>query len=118
MDEIVESVKRVTAIMGEISSASEEQNAGIDQVNKAIMQMHEGTQQNASLVEEAAAAAASLHSQAEGLAEAVRVFRLASGDAGDGAEPSALATPSEAAMRAPHALRHPGLRAPRLPVPH
>ncbi len=84
MGEILESVKRVTSIMSDITSASQEQNAGITQVNQAVSQMHETTQQNASLVEEAAAAAASLHSQAETLFEAMRVFKLAEGapDAG------------------------------------
>ena len=76
MGEIVDSVKRVTSIMADITSASEEQNSGIAQVNQAVSQMHETTQQNASLVEEAAAAAASLHAQAEALFEAMRVFKL------------------------------------------
>ncbi|WP_442857347.1 methyl-accepting chemotaxis protein [Bordetella genomosp. 9] len=64
MQEIVASVKRVTDIMGEISAASEEQSSGIDQVNRAVSQMDEVTQQNAALVEEAAAAAGSLQEQA------------------------------------------------------
>lgn len=76
MDEIVESVRRVTDIMAEISSASQEQSAGIEQVNQAITQMDEVTQQNAALVEEAAAAAASLQNQAEQLAETVGSFKL------------------------------------------
>jgi methyl-accepting chemotaxis protein len=118
MDEIVESVKRVTAIMGEISAATEEQNAGIGQVNQAISQMHESTQQNASLVEEAAAAAASLHSQAEGLAEAARVFRLADEDASGEAEPSPIATRSESVVPSPHVPRHSGQAALRLPFAH
>ena len=77
MDEIVASVKRVTDIMGEITAASQEQSAGIEQVNQAIVQMDEVTQQNAALVEEAAAAASSMQDQAANLAEAVSVFRLA-----------------------------------------
>jgi methyl-accepting chemotaxis protein len=81
MSDIVESVQRVTTIMGEITAASQEQESGIGQVNQAVTQMHETTQQNASLVEEAAAAAASLHTQAEQLADAVRVFQLAEDDA-------------------------------------
>ncbi len=76
MDEIVESVKRVTDIMAEISSASQEQSAGIEQVNQAITQMDEVTQQNAALVEEAAAAAASLQNQAAQLAQTVGSFKL------------------------------------------
>ena len=76
MDEIVHSVKRVTDIMSEIAAASQEQSAGIEQVNQAIAQMDEVTQQNAALVEEAAAASASLQDQADNLAQVVSVFRL------------------------------------------
>ena len=76
MQEIVESVKRVTDIMGEISVASKEQTDGIQQVNQAINQMDEVTQQNAALVEEAAAAASSLQEQAVSLAHVVSVFKL------------------------------------------
>jgi methyl-accepting chemotaxis protein len=79
MQEIVASVKRVTDIMGEISAASEEQSGGIDQVNRAVSQMDEVTQQNAALVEEAAAAAGSLQEQAQRLAEAVSVFKINEG---------------------------------------
>ncbi|AOB31045.1 chemotaxis protein [Bordetella sp. H567] len=79
MQEIVASVKRVTDIMGEISAASEEQSSGIDQVNRAVSQMDEVTQQNAALVEEAAAAAGSLQEQAQRLAEAVAVFKVNQG---------------------------------------
>ncbi|OZI60293.1 methyl-accepting chemotaxis protein [Bordetella genomosp. 11] len=79
MQEIVASVKRVTDIMGEISAASEEQSSGIDQVNRAVSQMDEVTQQNAALVEEAAAAAGSLQEQAGHLAEAVAVFKINQG---------------------------------------
>ena len=75
MQEIVASVKRVTDIMGEISAASEEQSSGIDQVNRAVSQMDEVTQQNAALVEEAAAAAGSLQEQAQRLAEGRRCSR-------------------------------------------
>lgn len=76
MDEIVRSVSRVNDIMSEISAASREQSQGIDQVNQAISQMDQATQQNAALVEEAAAAAASLEDQAARLAQSVSVFRL------------------------------------------
>ena len=76
MSEIVASVGRVTDIMGEISAASEEQTSGIDQINQAISQMDQVTQQNAALVAEAAAASASLQEQAGKLAEVVSVFRL------------------------------------------
>ena len=77
MEEIVTSIKRVTDIMSEITAASQEQSAGIEQVNQAITQMDEVTQQNAALVEQAAAAAESLEEQAQNLAGAVAVFRLA-----------------------------------------
>jgi len=77
MDEIVTSVQRVTDIMAEISAASQEQSAGIDQVNQTVMQMDETTQQNAALVEEATAAARSMEDQANQLTEAVAVFRTA-----------------------------------------
>ncbi len=76
MTEIVESVRKVTGIMGDIQAASEEQTLGINQINEAIRQMDGNTQQNAALVEEAAAAAASMQSQAANLAEAVSVFRV------------------------------------------
>ena len=76
MDEIVDSVKRVTDIMAEITAASQEQSAGIEQVNQAITQMDQVTQQNAALVEEAAAAAASLQEQASNLSQVVGVFKL------------------------------------------
>ena len=76
MQEIVASVQRVTDIMAEISAASEEQSSGIDQVNRAVSQMDEVTQQNAALVEQAAAAAGSLQEQAQRLSEAVAVFKI------------------------------------------
>jgi methyl-accepting chemotaxis protein len=76
MKEIVDSVRRVTDIMGEISIASKEQTDGIQQVNQAITQMDEVTQQNASLVEEAAGAAEALQDQAIHLSKVVSVFRL------------------------------------------
>jgi methyl-accepting chemotaxis protein len=76
MDEVVNSVKRVTDIMAEISAASQEQSGGIEQVNQAISQMDQVTQQNAALVEEAAAAAEFLQEQASSLAQTVGVFKL------------------------------------------
>jgi methyl-accepting chemotaxis protein len=80
MDEVVNAVKRVTDIMGEISAASTEQSQGIEQVNRAITQMDETTQQNAALVEEAAAAAESLQDQAASLSQAVAVFKTGAGE--------------------------------------
>ena len=74
MDEVVTSIKRVHDIMGEITSASREQSDGIGQVNQAIMQMDTVTQQNAALVEEAAAAAESLQDQATNLVKVVGAF--------------------------------------------
>ena len=76
MEEIVGAIRGVTKIMSEISSASSEQNAGIQQVNQAIGQMDDVTQQNAALVEEAAAAAETLEDQARSLANTVRYFNL------------------------------------------
>jgi len=76
MAEVVGSVRRVTDIVGEISAASQEQSTGIEEVNRAITQMDEVTQQNAALVEEAAAAAQSLQDQAGKLAQVVGVFKL------------------------------------------
>jgi methyl-accepting chemotaxis protein-2 (aspartate sensor receptor) len=78
MQEVVDSVRRVTDIMSEISSASEEQRAGIGQVHEAIAQMDQVTQQNAALVEEAAAAAHALQDQAHELEQVVRIFKLGS----------------------------------------
>ncbi len=77
MDEIVDAVKRVTDLMGEMRAATEEQTGGIEQVNQAVSQMDQMAQQNAALVEQAAAAAASLEDQAEALHRAVGQFRLA-----------------------------------------
>lgn len=74
--EIVDSVKKVTDIVAEIAAASQEQSAGIDQVNHAVLQMDEMTQQNAALVEEAAAAARSMQEQANELTQQVGFFRL------------------------------------------
>lgn len=88
MGEIVTAVQRVTDIMAEISAASQEQTAGIEQVNQTVMQMDETTQQNAALVEEATAAARAMEEQATLLDEAVAVFQLS-------AKPAA-ANPSQA----------------------
>jgi methyl-accepting chemotaxis protein len=76
MNEIVESVKRVADIINEIAAASQEQTVGIEQINQAVLHMDQVTQQNAALVEEAAAAADSMQEQARELAGAVSVFRL------------------------------------------
>jgi methyl-accepting chemotaxis protein len=76
MDEIVGSVRRVTDIMGEITAASQEQTSGIEQINQAITQMDQVTQQNAALVEEASAAAQSLQEQAGTLVASVSIFKI------------------------------------------
>jgi methyl-accepting chemotaxis protein len=81
MQEIVASVQRVSAIMGDISVASAEQESGIEQINKAINEIDGITQQNAALVEEAAAAAAAMQAQAAGLAGIVNLFQLSGGPA-------------------------------------
>nr|WP_274371692.1 methyl-accepting chemotaxis protein [Morganella morganii] len=80
MDEIVRAVTRVTDIMSEITSASDEQSRGIDQIGVAVTEMDKVTQQNAALVEQSAAAAASLEDQAGRLAQAVSVFHIQSGE--------------------------------------
>ncbi|MEO7494879.1 MAG: methyl-accepting chemotaxis protein [Massilia sp.] len=80
MDEVVASVKRVTDIMSEIANASQEQSRGIEQVNMSIIEMDSMTQQNAALVEEAAAAAQSLQDQASELAHVVSIFKLVEGE--------------------------------------
>lgn len=77
MTEVVSSIRRVTDIMGEISAASNEQSIGVGQVGEAISQMDQATQQNASLVEEMAAAASGLRTQAQELVQTVSVFKLA-----------------------------------------
>jgi len=82
MDEIVSSVKRVTAIIGEIADAGQAQQVELKQINDTILDMDSSMQQNAALVEEAASASASLHSQAHNLAGAVSVFKLAAVKAG------------------------------------
>ena len=105
MKEVLDGVKRVTLIMGEIMSASEEQATGIEQINQALTQMDQVTQQNAALVEEAAAAAESMREQAGALVEAVSVFKLREGAPSSAAvheRPAArrLARPAAAAMLA------------------
>ncbi len=100
MQEIVDSVARVTGIMGEIMLAGEEQSTGIGQINQAIGQMDQVTQQNAALVEEGAAAAAALQEQAQSLATSVAAFQLDERtQAGRGAAPDVRA-PARRALAA------------------
>ena len=93
MEEVVESVRRVTDIMAEITAASQEQSNGIALVNTTIVDMDDTTQQNAALVEQAAAAAASMQDQAANLARVVSIFKL-----------DALAVPALSTARVPAAL--------------
>ena len=102
MGEIVGAVQRVTDIMAEISAASKEQSSGIEQVNTAIVQMDKITQQNAALVEEAAAAAKSMEEQTEGLAGMVSGFMLPEGMVG---APAAAPSAARVAKRRPPAPR-------------
>ncbi|KVH50572.1 methyl-accepting chemotaxis protein [Burkholderia diffusa] len=131
MDEIVQAVRRVTDIMGEISAASDEQSTGIEQVNRAVGQMDSVTQQNAALVEQAAAAAASLEEQTRQMKAVVSAWRVAGGialaPARNAARPAAHAPApalpaahrheaSPAALPAPQAAAQPARRA--APAPH
>ena len=76
IQDVVDSVRNVAGITSDISDASREQASGIEQVNQAVTQMEQVTQQNAALVEQVSAAAASLQDQARGLMQAVSVFRI------------------------------------------
>ncbi|MDO9474656.1 MAG: methyl-accepting chemotaxis protein [Caulobacter sp.] len=107
MEEIVQSVKRVTDIMAEISAASQEQRAGIEQVNNAVTQMDQVTQQNAAMVEQATAAAASLRSEAAGLAALISSFEVdANSRPAPNVRPAAASTPAAARDDNPvHAAR-------------
>ncbi|ULX50602.1 hypothetical protein A9P79_01125 [Cupriavidus taiwanensis] len=96
MGEIVQAVRRVTDIMNEIGAASQEQTSGIDQVSQAVTQMDQVTQQNAALVEEAAAAAGALEEQAQKLKNVVSVFTV-----GATAAPAAANAGAKAAAKSP-----------------
>ena len=98
MDEVVRSIQRVTDIMAEITAASAEQTAGIEQINQAVTEMDNVTQQNAALVEQASAAAQSMQDQAEVLSKAVAVFKLDAAQVAKSAPLQALPLP---AARAP-----------------
>ncbi|NNG24339.1 methyl-accepting chemotaxis protein [Massilia sp. ML15P13] len=105
MDEVVASVKRVTDIMSEIANASAEQSAGIEQVNLSIIEMDSMTQQNAALVEEAAAAAQSMQDQASELTRVVSIFKLTEGE--QQAEAQAPVVTSTAVVVRPAAVKRP-----------
>ncbi|KGS73747.1 hypothetical protein X976_2636 [Burkholderia pseudomallei MSHR7500] len=110
MAEIVQAVRRVTDIMGEISAASEEQSTGIVQVNRAVSQMDAVTQQNAALVEQAAAAAASLEDQTRQMKQIVSAWRV------EGA--SAAATPAASTSAAASVRSNVNARASASSEPH
>ena len=119
MDEIVASVERVTAIMDEISSAGQEQEVSIAQINQAIMAMDTVTQQNAALVEQAAAAAESLQDQAGNLEQVAKVFKL-DGDTASTGAPIPRGQRARTAPARPVAAPKPlpaRMTAPRPPVP-
>jgi methyl-accepting chemotaxis protein len=97
MEAIVAQVKRVSAIIGEIAAASKEQSGGIEQVNQAITQIDQITQQNAALVEEATAAARGLEEQSVTLVQSVAVFKLAS-ERGDLRHESIVSQPLDHAV--------------------
>ncbi|MDP3261951.1 MAG: methyl-accepting chemotaxis protein [Tabrizicola sp.] len=119
MSEVVDSVKRVTDIMGEISSASTEQSDGVGQIGEAVTQMDQATQQNAALVEEMAAAASSLRTQAGDLVQSVAVFRLSGNQVAFSAVTPVVRTHAPATTPrkslAPLALKKPASR-PALPA--
>lgn len=133
MTEVVSSIRRVTDIMGEISAASNEQSLGVSQVGEAVTQMDQVTQQNAALVEEMAAAASSLKSQAHELVQTVAVFKLSSsydsatsyssgaGQAADSQRNSFVSSTKrptiEAAKRSPTRTISKSLSAPARPAP-
>ena len=127
MDEIVQAVRRVTDIMGEISAASEEQSTGIEGVNRALTQMDDVTQQNAALVEQAAAAAASLEEQTRQLKSVVGQWRIDGAQAPGAAQaklaakpaakPSAAPVPKRDVKAAHSAARPAAAGAPRLARP-
>ena len=111
MRDIVDQVKRVADLIGEITSATLEQDSGIGQVNAAVTQLDEMTQQNAALVEQSAAAAESLKQQAARLAEAVAIFKL-------GRQETAQAiAQAKASSQAAIKTNPPARSAPRAPAP-
>jgi methyl-accepting chemotaxis protein len=104
MQEVVESVKRVSDMISEITAAGQEQSTGVDQINNAIMQMDSVTQQNAALVEEAAAAAATMQEQSENLVKVVSVFKLDNSFSAPKPRPAARSSgPAKRAAPAPTA---------------
>jgi len=128
MEEVVDSVKRVTNIMSEIANASAEQSAGIEQVNLSIIEMDGMTQQNAALVEQAAAAFQSLQDQAAELQRVVSIFKLAEGEEAAAEVPAAASTAvatravvvrpaARQPLKKPAAARKPAAKAEQAPAP-
>ncbi len=116
MDEVVGSVQQVTGLIGEIAAASAEQTAGLEQVNQAIVAMDQVTQQNAALVQQAAAAAASMRTETGKLGEAISVFATAGEDGTAAAAPAAASVAPVAPTRRPPAP--PATSAVRNALPH
>jgi methyl-accepting chemotaxis protein len=116
MGEIVAQVKRVTDLIGEITSATLEQSSGIGQVNQAVTQLDQMTQQNAALVEQSAAAAQSLKDQADRLAQAVAMFKVSQGQArqviSNAQQTAARAAPAAPQSGVPAAAQPPSTAAP------
>jgi methyl-accepting chemotaxis protein len=102
MTEVVNSIRRATDLMGEISAASNEQSLGVSQVGEAVTQMDQVTQQNAALVEEMAAAASSLKSQAQELVQVVSVFKLGANDMPQAVIPRPVAVRAHPSKAAPY----------------
>ncbi|MCO4857255.1 methyl-accepting chemotaxis protein [Herbaspirillum sp. WGmk3] len=106
MSQVVSSVKRVTDVVAEISAASHEQSDGIEQINQAITQMDEVTQQNAALVEEAAAASQSLQEQSKHLSETVSIFKLGTRDFSAARPPQNTSTLKRAQKQPVNVISH------------
>jgi uncharacterized phage infection (PIP) family protein YhgE len=114
MTEVVNSIRRLSDIMAAISTASNEQAAGVSQVGEAVIQMDQVTQQNAALVEEMAASASSLKAQAQDLVQVVAVFQLNAHGVPLGSQRSpALRVPAQSPVTARRALPAPHCRVPR-----
>jgi len=105
MSDVVTSIRRVTDIMGEISSASGEQSQGVHRVGEAVRQLDQATQQNAALVEETAAVAEKLRDQAQGLVQTVSVFQIR-----DGLDWTPVVPSPSPVQRSPAAVRAPAAR--------
>ncbi|EIJ47478.1 methyl-accepting chemotaxis transducer transmembrane protein [Herbaspirillum sp. GW103] len=117
MEQVVSSVRSVTDIVGEISAASVEQSTGIEEINRAVGQMDQSTQQNAALVEQAAAAAGALQEQAAALASAISIFRLAQTATVSVAAPAKPAVLARSTVATRKAATVPVLRRPAVAAP-